>query len=149
MAITITRVPDAVGVPLAHLRTSIVDVTLDTSYVAGGYAINARDVGLGTLLGGLILGGNAAGGRVLPWLDHANAAGEEKTSVKLMLYFPSGGGAASPTSLTDPAITSGAVAVTSAAANGAADLTPGQGKEVGATANVSSLRYRILFFGSR
>ncbi len=45
------------------------------------------------------------------------------------LFYPTGGGAASPTVPTDPLVTAGAVAMTSSAANGAADLTPGLAKE--------------------
>lgn len=159
MAVTLKRVPDGDDI-WGRKRISVYDVTLDTSYPAGGYSIDARDVGLRNIYGANVVGGNLAGGRVLPHINVNAAAGDLKSSVKFSLFFPTGGATASPTSLADPVATvanatipSGAVAVTSTAANGAivtvpdAVFTPGQGKEVGAAADVSTLTYRVIFIG--
>lgn len=50
-------------------RYSIVDVTLDTTYGAGGYALTAASMGVSTIVGAQVLGQNAA---VLPTWDTTN-----------------------------------------------------------------------------
>src|SRR6185437_12020102 len=137
MAVTITIVKDYANVSLGNLRGTLADVALDTSYPAGGYAIAASALALRNILGADVKGGNPAAKVLLYHWDTTNG--------KLMCIFPSGGGGAAPTSLANAAIATGATTVTSAAANGASDLLPGQGVEVGATANLSTITVRALF----
>lgn len=141
MALTITPVKGTEWVA-GRLRGQLFDVTFDNSYVAGGMAVTGREFNLGpgnSLLGMRFVGGNIASGALLFAFDHANS--------KIVCLYPSGGGAASPAALADPAITAGGVAVTSAAANGAADLTPGRGKEVAAATNLTTISVRVDAFG--
>jgi hypothetical protein len=63
----------------------------------------------------------------------------EIKAMKLLLSYPSGGGQASPTTPAAPLLTAGAVAVTSNAANGANDLTPGVGKAFANASDASTL----------
>ena len=53
--------------------STIVDITLDSSYPTGGYSIQPKDVGMGlTIFGMEVIGGNAtANGRKAHW-DTAN-----------------------------------------------------------------------------
>ena len=138
-----TAVPDAQDV-YGRTRRTVYDVTLETTYSAGGLLIGPGAVGLRTIQGARVIGGNAAGKVLLHQVDTTTTPG----SVKLISMYPTGGGAASPAALGDPAITAGAVAMTSNAANGAADVTPGQAKEVAANTNLSTITVRVEFFGN-
>lgn len=122
-----------------RMRGAVYDVTFSSSYTTGGEVFTSDDVGMVSVVGMQQIGGNSAAASLLYEYDTANS--------KILVLYPSGGGAASPAALADPAITSGAVAVTSAAANGAADLTPGRGKEVAAATNLSTITVRCLFLG--
>lgn len=152
------------------------DVTGDASYPAGGYAIDPVLLGMSKIEGCMCLGGNAAGGTVLPHWDIANA--------KLMAIYPTGGAAASPAALAAPAqgamtidnhddhaadqigtIPADSTPVTSTAANGAivtisaADAhsahvvsavgsgVPGVGKQLAASTDITTLTWRMLFIG--
>lgn len=138
MALTFTPVKGT-EFEMGRLRGRIFDVALDTSYPTGGYSILGKDIGgLLEIIGVDFLGGNPGSGVLIYQWDNTNN--------KLMVFYPSGGGAASPAALADPAITAGAVAVTSTAANGSADLTPGRGKEVANTTNLSTLTIRLVFY---
>lgn len=55
MAITLTEVAGAEGIS-GKVRERYYDVTLDTSYPTGGYAISARSVGLTTIFGARVIG---------------------------------------------------------------------------------------------
>ena len=128
MSLTFTRIPDAEDVWGRH-KTRAYDVTLDISYPAtDGYVINAQDVGLKYLLGASVLGGNQAGGAVLPWIDTDGSAGDLQKHVVLRLFLPTGGGSA-PATLTAPvAGSAGAITVTNGAitiTNGAITITNG------------------------
>lgn len=138
MAATITKVRNGEDV-WGKTRVQFVDFTGDTSYPTGGYTISPAAVGMKAIIGADIVGANAAGGNI--------QASWNNSTGKLMLSYPSGGGATSPAALSDPAIASGATAVTSAAANGSSDLVPGRGKELAAATNVSTLTFRLQFFG--
>lgn len=119
-------------------RVKMVDITGDASYPTGGYAITGAQVGLRNIIGVHFVGGLSAGNGVMPFWDNVNG--------KMMLVYPSGGGAASPAALGAPAIAAGATAMTSAAANGSTDLVPGQGKELLNTTDVHTLTYRALIY---
>ncbi len=68
---------------------------------------------------------------------------------KLLLSYPSGGGQAAPTVPAQPLLTAGAVAVTSNAANGANDLTPGLGKAFPTGADGTSFSVQCTAIGYR
>lgn len=123
----------------------VANYTLQTSYAAGGVAITPGELGMSKILGINVLGVNTAG----IGLNHV----WNKQTAKLMAIFPTGGAAASPTTLIQPAtgvvvaVPAGGVAVTSDAAQ--PDLaetvtqTPGLGKEVAATADLSSIELAL------
>src|SRR5574341_1172375 len=134
MALTLTKVPDSEDVWGKH-RVAMFDLVGDASYPAGGYAITPSQVGMRRIYGVKFVGGNPAAGRLIPHWD--TSAG------KYMLAYPTGGGIASPAALSDPILNAGAVAVTSSAAT--APIIPGQGKELLAATNVSTITFRALF----
>ena len=146
MALTATfPSPDYKEVSIGNLRMKLVEVTpAAADYTTGGYLPTggwAKLVGMRQVVGMTKVGG-AAGWAVLD--IHYDSAND-----KLIVIYPSGGGAASPAALADPAITAGAVAVTSNAANGASDLTPGRGKEIANATDLSGLGVlRLLVFGN-
>lgn len=102
------------------------DVTFSTSYAAGG------DTGLLALLGL----------KTTDWLKAENKSGLQfewdEANGLLLAIFPSGGDTTSPTALDDPIVTAGSD--TASAVEGTTPLiTPGVGKEVAATADLSAL----------
>ena len=132
-------------VSLGNIRAKVIEVTpAAADYTTNGYQPAggwAKFCGFRTMLGVEKIGG-APGWAVLN--VHYDSVND-----KLMVIYPSGGGAASPAALADPAITAGAVAVTSNAANGANDLTPGRGKEVANATDLSGLGVlRLLVYGN-
>src|SRR5262245_808490 len=138
MALTYTEVKEALTT-MGKLRVRTFDVTGDNSYPAGGYTVDLKGTGFTGIYGIQVIGGNPAANRQLCCLD--------TTSSKLMVLHPSGGGTAAGAALADPAITAGGTAVTSAAANGATDLTAGRGREITAATDITSLTFRIMFIG--
>lgn len=138
MALTFTLVKGSEWIA-GRVRGAYYEGTFTGTYPTGGETIIPKDMGLLSVLGMQVVGGNAASGALLYQFDTANS--------KLLVLYPSGGGAASPAALADPAITSGAVAVTSAAANGAADLTPGRGKEVANASVLTTISIRCRVEG--
>lgn len=144
LAITFPQ-PDYKEVSVGNLRAKLIEVTP----AAGDYTTNgyqpvggwAKFCGLRTVVGMEKIGGAPGWAKLIVHYDSTND--------KLMCMYPSGGGAASPAALADPAITAGAVAVTSNAANGASDLTPGQAKEVANATDLSGLGVlRLLVLGN-
>lgn len=131
---TITRVNGSENVN-GKRRGMALKVVGPTTYVAGGIPITPSQAGCKVLLHGIVNAGNAAAAGLLAQFDPVNNV--------LRVMYPSGGGAASPAALADPAITAGAVAMTSNAANGAADLTPGRGKEVAVNTDLSSCTWIV------
>lgn len=139
MAATQTIVPNTEDVLGGRIRSVQVDVTGDAAgYLAGGILISKKG-SIGVVTGAFVISSNAAAAKLVA---RYNAA-----TKKLIVLYPTGGGAASPAALADPAITAGAVAVTSNAANGAADLTPGQGKEVANATNLTTCTWRLMLIG--
>lgn len=114
-------------------QVRFVDVTFDSSYPTGGETLAASLVDLNKIE--FVLAAPAAG--LVFEYDHAND--------KLKAIFPSGGVDAAPTSLSAPTITGTGTAVTGATAAG--EFTPGIGKEVGNTADLSSVTTRVLVVG--
>lgn len=141
MALTFTPVKDESPDYFGATPVTVFDITMDNAYPAGGYVVVGANVGLRLLLGMHLIGGNAAAlGLYYHWRTDTG---------KLQAIFPSGGGAAAPVTLANAAIAAGAVAVNSVAANGATDLVPGIGVEVGNGANLSTITARFLIFGQR
>ncbi len=137
MALTITKVADTEQ-SLGRLKMVVVDITFDSSYPAGGEAISASEAFMRRIIGVKPVGGNAAAGALgCHW---------DTTNNKLMLFYPTGGATASPAAIGDPK----AVANTAGADTITADpvpITPGQGKELLATTDASSITVRCLVFG--
>lgn len=126
-------------------------VTCDNSYPAGGYPLPPSLFGLNAFLrqkfggGGenvifpAVIGGCHSSAQVICDVDTVTG--------KMRIFYPSGGGAASPGALANPAIATGAVAMTSAAANGANDLVPGVGKEIATGTNCTTVSVLLEAFG--
>ncbi len=149
MPLTLTRIVDSEDV-WGRTRVITCDVALDNSYpAANGYVINASDVGFTRILGGLLHGGNQAAAALLPGFDFGTLDGKPKASVALRMFYPTGGGNAAPGALADPAgtVPVGAVGVTSTAAQPPIGITPGRGKEVANTTDLSTISLRVQFFG--
>jgi len=138
LALTLTKLADSDDIWGKH-RVVVYDITGDTSYPTGGYAVTAAGFGMRRIYGMKDIGGNATSARLMYRFV--------TTNTKIIFEYPTGGGATTPTTLSDPAIAAGAVAVTSAAANGSADVVPGRGAEVGATTDVSTVTVRFLIIG--
>lgn len=142
MALAFTEIPDSQDV-MGKTRVKFYDVTLETSYVGGGTTITPANVGLRTIFGARIIGGNTTAKSLQYYLDTTTTPG----SVKLLCLFPTGGATTSPTALADPKSTTGAS--TASAVNATTpDITPGQGKEVAATADLHAGVVRIEFIGN-
>jgi hypothetical protein len=60
MAATVTNKIVQQAVSFGNLRARIVDVTLDSSYVTGGYAVTPAQVSLAEIYGATVLGNDAA-----------------------------------------------------------------------------------------
>lgn len=141
MAAVFTEVSDSQDV-YGRTRRKVFDITLDTSYSTGGLAIAAAAVGLRVIQGGRIIGGNAAAKVLQYHIDTTTTPG----AAKLIALFPTGSTLAAGTALADPILNAGGTAVTASAATG--PFAAGQAKEVGATANLSTLIVRVEFFGN-
>ena len=151
MAITQTLNKDALDV-WGKQRVAVAELVLDNSYPAGGYTLSPEAFGLKTIRGVLCVGGNAAAARLIYWWDTANQ--------KFMVHYPTGGATASPAALADPvpstpilAHAPGATPVTSTAATmpdhaaTAGTQAPGQGKEVLATTDLTTITVSVWVFG--
>jgi len=96
-------------------------------YVTGGYALTAAMFGLGRILRGVKpIGGNPAAGKFLPHFDSTNS--------KFMVFYPTGGTGANPTTPAAPAILTGASSVTL----GSAGLSPGFATELPNAADLNT-----------
>ena len=132
--------PNVKGVySLDALRQNLVDIAGPSSYATGGDPVKVS--GFSNVFGMIHCGGNPAAAGVIAHFDDVNQ--------KLIYYYPTGGGNSSPGSLADPAATvpTGATAVTSTSAQPTLPITPGRGKEVAASTDLSSLTNRYLVFG--
>jgi hypothetical protein len=114
-------------------RQAYADGAGSTSYAAGGDSIVLSELGLGLIEDMTILPTNESGGLIFQY---------DRTNRKIMMFYPTGGGGTNPTTVaTDPILESGPNAVTSA--NATARINPGRAKEVPATANVSTIKFRV------
>jgi hypothetical protein len=126
MAITIAKNKRG---PEVHGSRKIVyaDLTLDNSYPTGGYALTAAQFAARKIEFVEVVGGNAAAGRLLFHWDSTNK--------KLIALYPTGGAAASPAALADPAITAGGT--------GQNPVIPGRGKEVANATDLSTITVSV------
>lgn len=136
MALTFTN--QAQGV-VGNLRYWSGTILFDNSYPTNGEAITAANFGFASVIYVLDLGIN---GGVLFEFD--------KTNSKIKAYFPTGGATASPTTLIAPvgALPAGVTPVTSTTATGAVATTPGIGKEVGNTTDLSTVTVQVFALGN-
>lgn len=144
MALGIQRIPDGEDF-WGRFKVQYKDLILDSSYPAGGYTINAQDVGIKALYEAVVVGGNAVSGGLHYILDAGTALGTATvvgvppTSLKLRVFFPTGGGGTAPSTLIDPTITAGGT--------GQAPIVPGIAKEVATGCNLSTVTVRVRFVG--
>ncbi len=127
---------------------SIVQVTLDNAYPAGGYALApamfnfsafaAVPSGASRSVTPILLSGSGQAG-------FAFEMDVDQTTGTLRVYYPTGGSPASPGAIGDPVGATGAVAVTSSAAT--LPIVPGRGKEVAAGTDLSTLSAILLGIG--
>ncbi len=142
MALTYTPVKDATDV-WGRTRVEVFDLTLDDAYPTGGYVINAQDVGLKSIYGAEVVGGDGDQLALMFGFKVLASPGDLLSAVNLLAYFPTGGATAGTTlsaptsSVTSGTVTlggtatgsvaAGATPVTSSAANGAIVSVPSTG----------------------
>ncbi len=131
MALTFTKQKEGVAGDLRYWSGTIL---FDSSYPTGGEAITAANFGFGSTI--YILSMNPNGG-VVPEFD--------KTNSKIKAYYPTGGATTAPSTLAAPLVTAGSTTVTSTSATGV--LTPGIGKDVGSTADLSTITFQVFALG--
>jgi hypothetical protein len=113
------------------------DVTFDSSYPTGGEPLTPAMLGFSQVVD-LLLAGPKAGLN----FEYDYAAS------KIKVMFPVGGATAAPTTLTAaPQVTTGASTASAVNATTPA-LTPGVSKEMGSTADLSTLTTRITAWGA-
>lgn len=138
MALVLTKLADSEDIWGKH-RVSIWDITGDTSYPTGGTVVTAAQFAMRRLYGMKnIGGGNILAGQLITHF--------RTDTVALQVFYPTGGGTV-PAAPATPLITAGATAMTSTAANGAADITAGNAIEVANTTNLSAATFRMLVIG--
>jgi hypothetical protein len=135
MALTFTKQKEGV---VGDLRYWAGTITFDASYPTGGEAIVAGDFLFASTIFLLQLGTDDG---VFCQFDRANS--------KIMVFFPTGGTAAAPTTVTTPsgAIASGTSAINAPGLNATAAITPGAGKEVGSTCDLSAVIVQVFALG--
>lgn len=137
MSVTVTKkLPSGqVDVIGGYTYLQVADVQFDSSYPTGGEPLSAGDLGFppGTKVVQLTAIANAG---LLFEYDYVNS--------KLKAFYPTGGATAAPTGVsTAPQVSSGASTASAVSATTPA-LTPGVGKEVGNTADLSTITVRTV-----
>lgn len=146
MALTFTKVPEGYDV-WGKTRIIYRDITFDNAYpLSAGYTINAADVGLKYFFGAVVVGSNKAAGGLKFNFDNSATAGQLKTSLVARVYFPTGGGGATPTTLIAPKVTTGASTASAVDAT-TPTITAGIAKEVGDGTDLSTIIIRVRFEG--
>ena len=135
MALTLTRKFGPMS--LGPMRAVLYEATFDSSYPDNGESLTPANVGLKEFVFVGIDPVDETSGALLFNFDYTNN--------KVIAYYPTGGATASPTALAAPLLTAGTTAVTGSAATG--PITPGIAKEVGDTANLSSVIVRVFALG--
>lgn len=134
-------------------RAHLITVTGPASYVAGGDALTAAQLGFGNEIT-QIQSAVTSTGLLAVW---------DKTNGKLQFFYPTGGAATSPASVADPAAAIGGTAAVKSGASTASavdsttpnvelssvtsTLTPGRGKEVKAATDLSGTTVVMLALG--
>ncbi len=140
MAATVTVQQQLGGLGQAWVRQIL--ITGDTSYVTGGYAITAAQLGLALAAPFLFLcepaTDSGTGAVYLPVFDYTN--------MKLKFYYPQGGASAGTNDGTGT-VTTGVTAMTGTAATLAA-INTAPAKEVQAARNLSLVTCRALVVGA-
>ena len=148
---------------LQPAKIGINDYLLDNSYVAGGYALPPGDFGMSGIFHAVC--------SITPTTNKL-AAEYDPTTGKMKVFYTTGGSAASPAAVAQPAVAApgaGTFAVTTTPDAGATQLTgsaakpalagvlsgalaapasnPGAGKEVLAATDLSAFTVRVTAFG--
>ncbi len=130
-AILTIKTTDVVGNKRMHTGTG----TLSASYAANGDTFTALALGLMTV-------------------DHLSIEGSgaimfepDVANLKIKAIFPTGGATTAPTTQANPIVTTGASSATAVDAV-TPNITPGKGKEVAATANLTAVTFRWSAIGS-
>lgn len=144
MAVTVTKL-GTTRLADGTVRVRAVAVG-DNAYPAAGYDLSTAAVLAALGLKQYTVKDDGSG-FVDPIVTGVNQQGllAEIVALKLLVSYPTGGGVASPVALAAPLVTVGAVAMTSAAANGAGDLTPGVGKACAVNTDLSGANVKFFF----
>jgi hypothetical protein len=129
---TLANVADTIH---GNMRVAFRDVTFSNSYATGGESITPAQVGVNKIF--QVLPDQGVSGLLFNY-DYVNS--------KLKATYPTGGATASPAALAAPQVTTGASTASAVNATTPA-LTPGQGKEVAAATDLSSVVVRTRFIG--
>ncbi len=133
-----TVVPNSEDVLGSRIKTVSIDVKGGTNtYLAGGILIKKAG-GIKVYLGGIIISENAAAAVLTGGFNAATG--------KLIVAYPTGGATASPAALGDPISTSGASTASAVDAT-QPNITPGRGKEVLNSTDLSSCTWRLMMIG--
>lgn len=108
-------------------------INLGSSYNTGGMAVTAANFEFPGTIAELDLG--PTGGLIFEW---------DKTNGKVKAYYPTGGATASPAATGDPKVSTGASTASAVNATSPA-LTPGLGKEVAASTDLSASTFTTRF----
>lgn len=144
MAITVTIIKKR-DLPIRPY--AVASIALDASYPTGGEVLTAANFGFDNTVDMVICGPALASSNFLQ-------AAFDPTTSKLQVFYPVGGTAAAPTTVAQPVATvvpdAGATTMTGSAAKPTltATTTPGAGKEVGSTADLSAFTIYCIAFGS-
>ena len=94
MAFTRTRVTDSVTDAYGKSTVQYWDFDITSTYTAGGYTINAKDIGMKFFRGVTVVGGDVSLGTYFPVVDFGSvytaAAGMLPTTLKLRFFTASG-----------------------------------------------------------
>lgn len=90
MAFTITKIPDVTDY-FGKAKVEIKDFKITGTYTAGGYTVNAVDVGFKYFKAVDVAGGDVSQGTYFPLIDFGtNPAGNQPTSFKLRFFTATG-----------------------------------------------------------
>lgn len=144
MAVTVALI--TTPAPSGNLREVVADVTMDSSYASAGEPITPSAFGLSAIH--YVAASSAVDGS-----GNFLLFGWDATNSKLRAFYPSGGGAASPAAVAQPVSSvvpdTGSTTMTGSVAKPVltATKTPGAGKEVLATTDLSGFVVRVRVVG--
>lgn len=140
MALTFTKQKEGVAGDLRYWTGTI---TFDSSYPSDGEAVTAANFGFGSTIYILDIGS-----------DDGLMFQFDRTNLKIKVLYPTGGGAAAPTTVGQPS-SAGTTAAGGSTIQGSAvsaasvtvTMTPGAAKEVGDTADLSAVIAQVFALG--